>query len=82
MITGCFAAVVAHLLRVHMPERPDRCSTEQGLDIQVETPSFGKIQVWSRNQTAMNPTTHKNSLIPLLILASMALIRRSDGPPS
>jgi hypothetical protein len=59
---------------------PSFCSTEQALDIQVETPSFGKIQAWSRNQTTMNPTIHNSSVMTFLV-AFIGPVWRSDGPP-
>jgi hypothetical protein len=55
-------------------------STEQAFDIQVETPSLGRIHPWSKTQTTMNATTPINSFMTVLF-ASMNFIpfRRSHG---
>jgi hypothetical protein len=58
------------------------CSTEQALDIQVETPSLGRIHVWSRNQTTMNPTIHHSSAMTPLLEPMDLTLETGGGPHS
>jgi hypothetical protein len=56
------------------------CSTEQAFDIQVETPSLGRIHPWSKSQTTMNATTPINSFMTVLF-APMNFIPQTVRSP-